>query len=445
MKDELSPCVHCGFCLPTCASYLALGTEMDSPRGRIHFLKAIKEGEAEWDATSASHFDTCLGCFACVSACPSGVRYDELIEEIRPVLHEKSYRSPKEAFIRKILLMLLPYPDRLKSLLRPFRLYPDSKLRRQVGDMGILRLLGESLETMESLLPRNSLSLMDADLAGVYEHQGRFRGRVGLVLGCVQQVFGQQVNIAAINVLTANGYTVVVPASQGCCGAVTHHQGAVKETEEFARRMSNVFRVENLIHEFDIDEPLDGVLVAASGCGHTMKNYGSILGVRTNDVSGNQIFSGAPIFDIHEFLHKEGLSKEFKASLGPLEHPNNSEDTIRIAFHDACHMIHGQGIKMAPRKLLSYIPQVKIMETVDSGICCGSAGIYNITHPVEAKSLGRSKAINLLQTNPLIIASANIGCTLQIQRHSQSEDAVVKHPIEILNDSYSGPKNLTIS
>ena len=417
---------------------------MDSPRGRIHFLKDLKEGKVEWDAASASHFDSCLGCFACVTACPSGVRYDELIGDVRPILNNKNYRTPADELFRSFLLMLLPYPNRLKQFLKPFRLYPGSKLRGFLRGMGLFTLFGKSLDAMESLLPSHSLRYLNTDLTGLYKHQGDFRGRVGLVLGCVQQVFGQQVNIAAINVLTANGYTVVVPASQGCCGAVTHHQGVIKETEEFARRMSKLFEVENLISEFNICEPLDSVLVVASGCGHTMKGYSDILRNSTNTGPAGKIFSGTPVLDIHEFLHKEGPSGDFTEALRPLENTIGGSDCMRIVYHDACHMIHGQGIKEAPRELLSLIPKVEVTEALDSGVCCGSAGIYNLTHPEEGQSLGRSKSKSLLWSKPSIIASANIGCTLQISLHTKSENIVVKHPVEILNDSYSGNKAINM-
>ena len=415
---------------------------MDSPRGRIHFLKDLKEGKVAWDATSASHFDSCLGCFACVTACPSGVRYDELLEEVRPILNDKSYRTPADEFFRRFLLALLPYPNRLRQFLRPLRLYPGSKLRRLLKRMGLFNLLGENLSAMESLLPNHPLRHLNTDLAGLYQHQGKFRGRVGLVLGCVQQVFGQQVNIAAINVLTANGYTVVVPASQGCCGAVTHHQGEIKETEEFARRMSKLFEVKSLSTEFNICEPLDSILVVASGCGHTMKNYSDILRGSSNVETVDSLFSGAQVLDIHEFLHKEGPSKEFIEALRPLEHTMSGSDYMRIVYHDACHMIHGQGIKEAPRELLRLIPKVEITEGLDSGVCCGSAGIYNLTHPEEGQSLGIYKAKSLLWSNPSMIASANIGCTLQIGLYTESENIPIKHPVEILNDSYCGLKTI---
>jgi glycolate oxidase iron-sulfur subunit len=406
------PCVHCGFCLPTCASYRVLGTEMDSPRGRIHTLKAMAAGELSLDASVASHFDSCLGCFACVSACPAGVRYDELIETVRPKLNRAELRSPWQRQLRKLLLSLLPYPGRLRALLQPFRLYAGQRIQRVARFIGLTRLFGPELEAMEQLLPALNPAGFGPDPEGVIPANGPVRARVGLVLGCVQRVFDPAVNAATLAVLQANGVEVVLPEQQGCCGAASHHQGELEQTRELAR---------DLVKRFEAaaaEQPLDAVLVAASGCGHTLKQYPQLL-------EGNASFS-APVLDVHEFLINLGLSDDFRARLQPL--------ALKVAYHDACHMIHGQGIKSQPRELLQAIPGLSLREATEAGVCCGSAGIYNLVQPEEAAALGRLKAADLAATGADVVASANIGCSLQIRRHLSEKMKAprVNHPIELL-------------
>ncbi|QEY32447.1 (Fe-S)-binding protein [Synechococcus sp. RSCCF101] len=421
------PCVHCGFCLPTCASYRVLGTEMDSPRGRIHMLKAIEAGELSLDATVASHFDSCLGCFACVSACPSGVRYDQLIEEARPRLNAAELRSPWQQSLRRLLLALLPYPQRLRALLQPMRLYSGSGLQRLVRGRGLMRLFGPELTALEALLPPLAAEGFQDSWPVVAPAEGPRRHRVGLVLGCVQRSFDPAVNRAVLAVLNANGIEVVIPPQQGCCGAVSHHQGAMEQTRSLAG---------DLVAAFDAvlgpgrpagPEPLDAVLVAASGCGHTLKSYDRLIG---------RSFA-APVADVHEFLDRVGLSAAFRQRLRPLAAPDGAPATAEapraVAYHDACHMIHGQGLQAEPRRLLSAIPHLQLREAVEAGVCCGSAGIYNLVQPREAEELGRLKAADLRGTGAELIASANIGCTLQLRRHLEpSEGAMVRHPMELL-------------
>ena len=405
------PCVHCGFCLPTCASYRVLGTEMDSPRGRIHTLKAIEAGELALDATVASHFDSCLGCFACVSACPSGVRYDQLIEATRPKLNTAELRSPWQQSFRQLLLAVLPYPRRLRALLTPLRAYAGGPLQTLVRRSGLTRLLGPQLEAMEALLPPLASEGFADRFPLVTPAQGERRGRVGLVLGCVQRCFDPQVNAATLAVLQANGFEVVVPADQGCCGAVSHHQGQMEQTRSLAS---------DLVRSFAAaagPEGLDAVLVAASGCGHTLKAYGELLGDEQNSFS-------CPVLDVHEFLAARGLSASFRAALQPLP--------ITVAYHDACHMIHGQGISSEPRSLLRSIPDLQLREATEAGVCCGSAGIYNLVQPQEAAELGQLKVEDLSRTGASVIASANIGCSLQLRRHLQQDGPEVRHPMELL-------------
>ena len=427
--NATDPCVHCGFCLPTCASYRVLGTEMDSPRGRIHALKAIEAGELELDATTASHFDSCLGCFACVSACPSGVRYDELIEATRPKLNAPELRSPAQRAFRKLLFALLPYPQRLRAALTPLRAYAGTPLQGLARWSGLTRLLGPQLEAMDQLLPPLQPEAFRDGLPLVVPAQGERRARVGLVLGCVQRLFDPDVNAATLEVLTANGVEVVIPPSQGCCGAVTHHQGELEQTRELANSLIESFRAVVGPGKAAGPEPLDAVVVAASGCGHTLKHYDRLL------ESDQGVAFASQVRDVHQFLAELGLSEAFQAGLGPLSHsdgqPASADNPVVVAYHDACHMLHGQGISAEPRQLLRAIPHLQLREATEAGVCCGSAGIYNLVQPEEAAALGEIKANDLRGTDAEVVASANIGCTMQLRRHL-GEGPRVAHPLQLL-------------
>lgn len=437
------PCVHCGFCLPTCASYRVLGTEMDSPRGRIHMLKAIDAGELELDATVASHFDSCLGCLACVSACPAGVRYDELIEATRPKLNAPELRSSGQWAFRRLLFQLLPYPQRLRAVLQPLRLYAGTPLQRLARRSGLTRLFGPGLAAMERLLPPLAEASFSDPLPLVTPAQGERRYRVGLVLGCVQRLFEPAVNRAALQVLSANGIEVVIPPAQGCCGAVTHHQGEEAQTHTLAAALIDAFDAVIGPGKPAGAEPLDAVLVAASGCGHTLKAYGRLLANDPAWAARGSAFGGR-VADIQEFLQRVGLSEAVRQRLQPLRHSDGShasaERPLRLAFHDACHMLHGQGLREQPRALLRQIPHLQLLEATEAGVCCGSAGIYNLVQPVEAAELGRLKAADLSGTGADLAVSANIGCTLQIRQHMESapRPLAVLHPVQLLAMSLDG-------
>ena len=453
LATNTDPCVHCGFCLPTCASYRVLGTEMDSPRGRIHALKAIEAGELALDATVASHFDSCLGCLACVTACPSGVRYDELIEATRPKLNAPELRSSGQQALRKLLFALLPYPGRLRALLTPLRLYAGTPLQGLVRRSGLLRLVGPQLEAIESLLPPLAPEAFADRFPVVVPAQGPRRYRVGLVLGCVQRLFDPAVNRAAVAVLSANGIEVVIPPEQGCCGAMTHHQGELEQTQTLANQLVASFAAVVGPGKAAGAEPLDAVLVGASGCGHTLKHYPEILGGEGAPESNGpghrpgpiseQPFQ-APVADIQEFLAQVGLSDAFRAALQPLRHgdgqPASADRPLRLVYHDACHMLHGQGIRDQPRDLLGQIPHVQLLEAVEAGVCCGSAGIYNLVEPEVAAELGRIKAADLAGSGAELAVSANIGCSLQIRKHlgETGRALPVLHPVQVLEQSFKG-------
>ena len=440
------PCVHCGFCLPTCASYRVLGTEMDSPRGRIHALKAIEAGDLQLDATVAQHFDSCLGCLACVTACPSGVRYDQLIEATRPQLNAPELRTPAQRAFRRLLFALLPYPQRLRALLTPLRAYAGTPLQNLARRSGLTRLFGPQLEAMERLLPPLAPEAFRDPFPLVVPAVGERRARVGLLLGCVQRLFDPQVNAAAVAVLSANGVEVVIPPQQGCCGAVTHHQGELEQTRQLAAAVIDSFAAVVGPGRPAGAEPLEAVLVAASGCGHTLKHYDGILAADPAWADQGSAFA-AQVLDVHQFLQRLGLSASFTARLAPLTHADGSAATaerpLAVAYHDACHMLHGQGISAEPRALLRRIPHLVLREASEAGVCCGSAGIYNLVQPEEAAELGRIKAADLSGTGAELVASANIGCTLQIRRHLEEggHHQPVLHPLQLLQRSWQAGRS----
>jgi glycolate oxidase iron-sulfur subunit len=414
---------------------------MDSPRGRIHTLKAIEAGELQLDATVAKHFDSCLGCFACVTACPSGVRYDQLIEATRPKLNAPELRSPAQRAFRRVLFALLPYPARLRALLQPLRAYAGTPLQELARSSGFTRLFGPQIAAMERLLPPLAPEAFRDDLPVVVPAQGERRARVGLLLGCVQRVFDPQVNVAAVAVLSANGVEVVIPPQQGCCGAATHHQGELEQTRELATAVIDSFAAVVGPGRPAGPEPLDAVLVAASGCGHTLKHYHQILAHQPAWAARGEAFA-AQVLDVHQFLQRLGLSEAFAAALAPLPHadgsPASAERPLPVAYHDACHMLHGQGISSEPRSLLRRIPHLVLREATEAGVCCGSAGIYNLVEPDTAAELGRIKAADLSGTGAALVASANIGCTLQIRRHlgEGGHPQPVLHPLQLLERSW---------
>ena len=292
-------------------------------------------------------------------------------------------------------------------MLQPLRLYAGTPIQTLARRSGLTRLFGPGIEAMEQLLPSLAANAFDDALPTVNPAIGPRRGRVALLLGCVQRCFDPSVNIATVSVLQANGFEVVLPPDQGCCGAVSHHQGEMELTRQLASALVDSMNA--------IEGELDAVLVAASGCGHTMKAYGEIL-------HNNNGFRAA-VLDVHEFLTKVGLSDSFSAQLKPI--------AKAVAIHDACHMIHGQGIQQQPRTLLAAIPDLELREAMEAGVCCGSAGIYNLVQPEEAAELGTIKANDLSNTGAALVASANIGCTLQLRRHLQGRQPV-HHPMELL-------------
>ncbi|NJK37395.1 MAG: 4Fe-4S dicluster domain-containing protein [Oscillatoriales cyanobacterium RM2_1_1] len=419
----INTCVHCGFCLATCPSYRVLGKETDSPRGRIYLMDAINQGDAPLAEVTSQHFDTCLGCLACVTACPSGVKYDQLIGATRSQVERNVPRNLGDRLLRALIFNLFPYPERLKILLVPLFAYQKLGIKALVQATGLLPKVSPRLAAMESILPEINASFFSDDFPLVIPAQGEKRYRVGVILGCVQRLFFSGVNQATVRVLTANGCEVVIPKGQGCCAALPAHQGQTTQAQALARQMIDSFA----------DTAVDAVIINAAGCGHTLKEYGHILQDDPLYRETAQAFA-AQVKDVQEFLSEIGLS----APLSPLVDP----ETLTMVYQDACHLLHGQKISAQPRQLLQQIPGVQLREPMDAALCCGSAGVYNLLQPEVAEELGQQKVENLMNTGADLIASSNPGCSLQIKKHLQLQGRSIPlmHPIELLDYSIRGEK-----
>ncbi|HET9736739.1 MAG TPA: heterodisulfide reductase-related iron-sulfur binding cluster [Solirubrobacteraceae bacterium] len=388
--DLIKDCVHCGFCLPTCPSYAVFEEEMDSPRGRIVLMRIGHEEGSEVSAEMTTHLDRCLGCMACVTACPSGVQYDRLIERARPQIERHGPRSRRERLLRKGIFALFTHPGRLRAAV-PFMALPIKKpfghLAPKVGVRAAMRRLPEVTPAV-----------------------GERRGRVALMQGCVQRVFFNDVNAATVRVLAAEGWEVHAPRQPRCCGALQLHTGVEDEARELARRTIDAY------------EAFDRVVVNVAGCGSAMKEYGYLF----EGDERAEAFS-AKVLDVHELLAED----EPRATRHPLP--------LKVAYHDACHLAHAQGVREQPRALLRAIPGIELVEPADWELCCGSAGIYNLVQPKPAAELGRRKAANLAATGAEAIAAANPGCAIQISAYLE-QPVPIHHPMTLLDHSIRGSR-----
>jgi glycolate dehydrogenase iron-sulfur subunit len=412
--ELIDKCVHCGFCLPVCPTYVLWQEEMDSPRGRIYLMKMAADGDATINETWVGHFDACLGCMACMTACPSGVDYGKLIEATRSQIERRYARSASEKRFRRFLFSTFTRPDRLRSLLLPLRLYQKTGLQALVRGMGIPKLLPARLRTLEALLPKVPTQ---ETLPELMPAQGERRCRVGLLLGCVQRVFFPQVNAATARVLAAEGCDVVAPAAQPCCGALLVHAGEEDKAMQLARQTIDAFE----------KAQVDTVIINAAGCGSNVKEYGHLLRDDPRYAGRARVFA-AKCQDVSEFL----------AGLAP--HAARHALRLRVAYHDACHLQHAQGVRTQPRELLRRIPQLELLEIPEAAICCGSAGIYNLVQPETAAQLGDRKAGHVAALNPDLVVSGNPGCLLQLESAlaRTGRKLPVRHFIELLDASIRG-------
>jgi glycolate oxidase iron-sulfur subunit len=414
-SDELiSDCVHCGFCLPTCPTYVLWGEEMDSPRGRIYLMKIGKEGQVPLDDTYAQHFDACLGCMACVTACPSGVQYDKLIEAVRPQLERNHPRRWDDRAFRALIFSLFPYPSRLRVAAVFGAAYERIGGHRLLERSRLLKVLPKRLQAVEALMPPARLRTLAKRTPAFTPAVGTTRRRVGFLTGCVQRVFFADVNAATVRVLTAEGCDVVAPRAQRCCGALSEHAGREPEALERARRLIDAFE----------DAAVDTIVSNVAGCGSSLKEYARLLRDDPHYAQRAAAFS-AKVRDISELL----------AELGPVapRHPIQA----RLAYHDACHLGHAQGVRAQPRAVLETIPGLQVTDIPEAEICCGSAGIWNLVNPEPAAELGRRKVENVLSVTPDALATSNPGCLLQIRRYWPG-NLPMFHPIELLDASIRG-------
>lgn len=404
-------CVHCGFCLTACPTYLETGNELDSPRGRIYLMKSAIEGRIPMGEALVKHLDLCLGCLACETACPSGVDYSQLIEASRSQI-ERRYRRPfGDRFHRSLLFSIFPYPKRLRLLLPFLFLYQAVGVKRLVQSSGILHKLSDKLAHMERMLPEVK-SVFPSSLPDLTPAKGKKRFRVAFLAGCVQSVLFPETNEVTVRVLAENGCEVIIPKGQGCCGALSLHSGRLSESREFAR--SNIEIFEN----YDVD----AIIVNSAGCGSAMKEYGELL----NDSHAGKF--SKKVRDIMEFLSDIGIQGELK------------ELKLRVTYQDACHIAHAQGIKTHPRKIINQIPGIEFVELPESDICCGSAGIYNLVEPEMSEKLLRRKISKLKETGAEVLVVGNPGCLLQIGMGIRRYGLNIKtaHPVELLDWAYKG-------
>ena len=412
--DLISDCVHCGFCLPTCPTYLLWGEEMDSPRGRVYLMKIGKEGSVPLDDTYTQHFDACLGCMACVTACPSGVQYDKLIEAVRPQLERHHRRRWHDRAFREMIFSLFPYPSRLRVAAVLGAAYERIGGHRLLERTGLLKILPARLQALEALMPPARLRDLTKRTPAFTPAVGTARRRVGFLTGCVQRVFFADVNAATVRVLAAEGCDVVAPRKQRCCGALSEHAGREPEALGRARRLIDAFQ----------DTGVDTIVSNVAGCGSSLKEYARLLRDDPEYAERAAAFS-AKVRDVSELL----------AELGPVapRHPIEG----RVAYHDACHLGHAQGVRAQPREVLGTIPGLQVTDIPEAEICCGSAGIYNLTNPVAGEELGRRKVDNVLSVAPDALATSNPGCLLQIRRYWPG-DLPMFHPVELLDASIRG-------
>jgi glycolate oxidase iron-sulfur subunit len=418
--ELIADCVHCGFCLPTCPTYLLWGEEMDSPRGRISLMKMASEGQIGMTGAFVRHMDQCLGCMACVTACPSGVQYEKLIEATRAQIDRRYSRNTQDRLFRELLFALFPHPQRLRALVPLLWAYQRLGLRRVARSRFVRRVLPARLRSMEMVIPPVSLAALRASSLAYTVAKGEPRRRVGMLAGCVQRVFFAPVNQATSRVLAAEGCDVVVPQRQGCCGALSLHAGRESEALSYARRM---------IDSFDAAH-VDTIVVNAAGCGSTLKEYGYLLRDDPHYAERARAFSDR-VRDVSELLDE-------------LEREGNRvprhELRLRVAYHDACHLGHAQGVRKPPRAVLRRIPGVEVVDIPEAEICCGSAGVYNLVEPQPAAELGERKARHILSTAPDVIATANPGCLLQINASLErlGHRIPALHPIELVDASIRG-------
>jgi glycolate dehydrogenase iron-sulfur subunit len=446
IRSVVKDCVHCGFCLPACPTYSLWGEEMDSPRGRIYLVSELLDG-APLTPAAGEHFDRCLGCMACVTACPSGVQYDQIIEAAREWTEAaggevtdvetaarpgpagvapggavpEARRSLRDRLTREAIFALFPYPGRLRVATAPVRALQRAGADWLLVRSGLVGRVSRAAEEALRLAPPPVRSAAGRTPTGRLPERVAARGPrravVGMLTGCVQSVFFPRVNEATARVLAAEGCDVIIPRSQGCCGALSLHSGRAAEAMRFAQRTIETFEAAGV----------DVIVVNSAGCGSAMKEYKRLFADSPSWAARAAALS-ARVRDLAEFLDELGPVAE--------RHPV----PVRAAYHDACHLGHAQRVTAAPRALLHGIPSLELVELRDAGVCCGSAGVYNLLQPDAARELGRRKADSVTAAKASLLVSANPGCTLQISAALASQGVTLRtaHTAEVLDASING-------
>jgi glycolate oxidase iron-sulfur subunit len=464
IRSVVKDCVHCGFCLPACPTYSLWGEEMDSPRGRIYLVGQLLDG-APLTPAAGEHFDRCLGCMACMTACPSGVQYDQIIAAAREWTEDGSNpfaadagdhgipeavvagadgaagedaasvdgtragaaaggragatapRSVSDRVTRGSIFALFPYPKRLRVATAPLRLLQKTGTDRLIARTGLVGRFSPAAEQALRLAPPAARPMPPGRFPERVAARGERRAVVGMLTGCVQSVFFPRVNAATARVLAAEGCDVIIPRSQGCCGALSLHSGRAAEAVRFAQRTIETFEAAGV----------DAIVVNSAGCGSAMKEY-ELLFADFPEWAGRAAALSAKVRDLAEFLD----------SLGPAAERHPVE--VLAAYHDACHLGHAQRITAAPRALLRGIPGLELVELRDAGVCCGSAGVYNLLQPQAAQELGSRKADSVVASGASLLISANPGCTLQISSELSTRGVALRtaHTAEVLDASING-------
>jgi glycolate oxidase iron-sulfur subunit len=441
IRSVVKDCVHCGFCLPACPTYSLWGEEMDSPRGRIYLVGQLLDGAPLTEA-AGEHFDRCLGCMACMTACPSGVQYDQIIAAAREWTEAadaqpsdegsdglgpagvapggavpEARRPLRDRLTRAGIFALFPYPERLRVAIAPLRALQRTGADRLIARTGLIGRVSPAAEQALRLAPPAAKAMPPGRLPERVAARGERRAVVGMLTGCVQSVFFPRVNAATARVLAAEGCDVIIPRAQGCCGALSLHTGRAAEAVRFAQRTIETFEAAGV----------DAIVVNSAGCGSAMKEYELLFADSPEWVERAAALS-AKVRDLSEFLD----------SLGPVAERHPVE--VRAAYHDACHLGHAQRITAAPRALLRGIPGLELLELRDAGVCCGSAGVYNLLQPDAARELGSRKADSVVDSGASLLISANPGCTLQISSELAARGVSLRtaHTAEVLDASING-------
>ncbi len=408
-------CIHCGFCLPVCPTYRTLENEMDSPRGRIYLIRAASEGRIGISDNFVKHMNLCLVCRACETACPSGVKFGHLMEAARGQIKRHYTYPPAERRLRDFILNTFTDPTRLARMMRALRLYQRSGLQALIRASGLLNLLGR-LGVMEALLPSiPDLSLRHA-LPEATPARGHKRGRVGLLTGCVQSVLFPGVNLATAQVLAENGYEVIAPIGQRCCGSLLIHEGERERGKAFARKTIELFERAGV----------ETVVVNAAGCGSVMKEYGDLLQGDLEYAARAEAFSKT-VKDVSQVL----AASPINGKLGGIP--------LKVTYHEPCHLVHGQRVRAEPRALIKAIPSVQFVELKESDACCGSAGIYNLINPKESRQILERKLDRIAESGAEIVVSGNPGCLIQLDVGMKRRGMKVRvaHPVELLAWAYA--------